>query len=99
MSNHLKENEYDELFQTVAKCAEQKEGLDTLIDSFSLVPVDAPAYLTKEPQIAVQVEGLRKGEKYWNAKEMTIDVRFNTKIEERSRFDVYLTFGSRKPAS
>ena len=99
MSNHLKENEYDELFQTVAKCAEQKEGLDTLIDSFSLIPVDAPAYLTKEPQIAVQVEGLRKGEKYWNAKEMTIDVRFNTKIEERSRFDVYLTFGSRKPAS
>ena len=99
MSNHLNENECDELLQKVAKNAEQKEVLDTLIDSFSLIPVDAPAFLSKVPNITVLVEGLSKGEQYWNAKEMTIDVRFNTKIEERSRFDVRLTFGSRKPAA
>ena len=72
MSNHLNENECDELLQKVAKNAEQKEVLDTLIDSFSLIPVDAPAYLSKDPKIAVLVEGLPKGEKYWNAKEMKI---------------------------
>ena len=99
MSNHLNENECDELLQKVAKNAEQKEVLDTLIDSFSLIPVDAPAFLSKVPNITVLVEGLSKGEQYWNAKEMTIDVRFNTKIEERSKFDVRLTFGSRKPAA
>ena len=95
----INENECDELLQKVAKNAEQKEVLDTLIDSFSLIPVDAPAFLSKVPNITVLVEGLSKGEQYWNAKEMTIDVRFNTKIEERSRFDVRLTFGSRKPAA
>ena len=99
MSEQLSEKEYEELLRELTEQNDGQEGLDLLINNFSLVPADEPVHLPEEPKIAVRVDGLARGERFWYAKEMAIDVRFNKKIEVRSQFELRLAFGSLKPAS